>query len=189
MTDIDDGAAKARLREIAAASKASLDARMRQVTELNEQARATAEREEAEVKAALARKAEAEAKRAAPEPAAPAAPPRPKRTLSLGGAEFAEERAARQGTEPGRKPAGAGPVESARFGAVPPPSGGAQAVPPGAPSAEPPPGPSDEAAKPRRTLRLGAREDQEEEPRPAKKPARPRPASGDDDMSGRTWLR
>lgn len=166
LIDIDDGAAKARLREIAAANKAALDARMRQVAELDERARVAAEREEAELKAALGRRAEAEKNAAAAAPAEE----RPKRTLSLGAAEFAEERAARQ-------------AEAAQQPASPPPP------------AEP------EPAKPNRTLRLGAPEDRMDEDRGSQagdaaqgakgqdKTAPRRTVDGDDDLSGRTWLR
>lgn len=148
MTLIDDGAAKERLREIAATSKASLDARMRQVAVLNEQARAAVEREEGELKAALQRRAEVQAAAAAPAPREA----RPKRTLSLGAPEFAEQRAARQAPPPVQK--------------------------------------QPEPDRPRRTLRLGADDDPgAESTKKRERPVRPRPAAGDDDMSGRTWLR
>lgn len=103
--------------------------------------------------------------------------PTPRRTLSLGGEEFHQGREAKQAETP--MPA-----------AAPPP---------------PEPKPEDEPARPGRTLKLGARDDAgeeppgpgatpeqgaraEEEPRPARRPRPPRP-EGDDDMSGRTWLR
>lgn len=99
--------------------------------------------------------------------------PKPKRTLSLGGEEFQQARDAKQPEAP--KPA------------TPPPPA-------------PEPEPKDEAPKPTKTLKLGARDDAEEqapperatkpeEPqRPPRRPRPPRP-EGDDDMSGRTWLR
>ncbi|MFC4853290.1 hypothetical protein [Actinophytocola glycyrrhizae] len=88
--------------------------------------------------------------------------PKPKRTLALGGEEFHRE--------------------------------GRQAEAP-TPAAPPPPAPEpekkDEPARPGKTLKLGARDEADEpspEPRPVRRPRPQRPA-GDDDLSGRTWLR
>jgi hypothetical protein len=93
--------------------------------------------------------------------------PKPKRTLSLGGEEFQQAREAKQ-------------VEAPQPAAPAPP-----AQNPTAPAPEPEP--KDEPAK---TLKLGARDDEEPRPeqRPARRPRPPRPEV-DDDMSGRTWLR
>lgn len=120
--------------------------------------------------------------------------PKPKRTLSLGGEEFHQPREAKQAETP--KPAAAPSVPS-----VPP-------VPEAEVKDEPPkPGKTlklgarddadEEPPKPGKTLKLGARDDepqpepqpeQRPEPRPARRPRPPR-SEGDDDMSGRTWLR
>ncbi|MBB4912039.1 hypothetical protein [Actinophytocola algeriensis] len=120
--------------------------------------------------------------------------PKPKRTLSLGGDEFHQARETNQAEAP--KPAL--PPKPA----VPPQS---TVPPPPAPEPEP----RDEAPNPARTLKLGARDDAEDEaPQPnrttklgarddeepqreQRQPRRPRPPrpEGDDDMSGRTWLR
>lgn len=104
--------------------------------------------------------------------------PKPKRTLALGGEEFHQARETKQAEAP--KPA-------------PPPA------PEPAPQDEPArPGKTlklgahddEEAPKPGKTLKLGARDDDEPKPeeRPVRRPRPPRP-EGDDDMSGRTWLR
>lgn len=106
--------------------------------------------------------------------------PKPKRTLALGGEEFQQAREAKQAEPP--KPAGPPPV---------------------APSPEPEP--RTEAPHQNQTLKLGARADGDEEQqkpnrvlrpeaadqpeeRPVRRPRPPRP-EGEDDMSGRTWLR
>ena len=103
LIDIDDVAARERLREIAAANKTALDARVRQAAELTEQAREAFEREEAEHKAALARKAEAAARAAEPEKQEqPKAPPKPT-TLSLGAEEFKLAREASRALEAGAR--------------------------------------------------------------------------------------
>jgi hypothetical protein len=107
--------------------------------------------------------------------------PKPKRTLSLGGEEFHQSREVKPPEAP--KPT------------APQPS------PEPEPKEEPPrPGKTlklgarddveDEAPKPGRTMKLGLREDEEPQPehRPPRRPRPPRP-EGDDDMSGRTWLR
>jgi hypothetical protein len=107
--------------------------------------------------------------------------PKPKRTLALGGDEFHQARETTQAEAP---------------------------KPPAPPPAGPEPEPKNEA--PAKTLKLGAREDTEdtpaapqpnrtmkfgarddEEPQPEQRPPRrPRPRpEGDDDLSGRTWLR
>lgn len=99
--------------------------------------------------------------------------PKPKRTLSLGGEEFHQARDAK-------------PVEAPK---------------PAPPAPEPE---VKDEPKPGKTLKLGARDDAEDEaptpgrttkpgepqpePRPVRRPRPPRP-EGDDDMSGRTWLR
>jgi hypothetical protein len=164
LIDIDDVAAKQRLHEIASASKAALDARVRQAEELAAQAREAFEREEADLKAALERKAEAErasaAKEAAEkeaaekeqEPEKPKTPPKPA-TMSLGADEFKQAREARKN------------------------------APEPVPTPPPPPAPE----KPDRTMKLGTQDDAPAQHKPARK-RRPRPES-DDDMSGRTWLR
>jgi translation initiation factor IF-2 len=174
LIDIDDVAARQRLREIASANKAALDARVRQAAELAEQARQAFEREEAEHKAAQQRKAETEARAAEAQhqqreqrkqeqraAEKPKFPPRPA-TLSLGAEEFTLARAARQ----------------------------AEAAPP--PAAPTPVAPEPPAAeeRPSRTFRLGARDEQDDASK-QDKPARKRPPrpEADDDMSGRTWLR
>jgi hypothetical protein len=177
LADIDDVAAGRRLRELAAANKAALDARVRQANELSEQARADFEREEADLRAALRRKAEAEAG-AKPPPAEqredrPRPSPRPRRsTLALGAEEFTLDRQARQAAE-GTRPTPAAPDRTEEPATVEEPT-----------KAEEPP-----REAPRRTLKLGAR-DGEDAP-PQDRPARRRPPrpEGDDDMSGRTWLR
>jgi hypothetical protein len=91
--------------------------------------------------------------------------PEPKRTLSLGGDEFQQNREARQAET-------------------------ASATPPPPPATEPDqPRPQDEV-RPSQTFRLGARDEQDDAPK-QDKPARKRPPrpEADDDMSGRTWLR
>lgn len=96
------------------------------------------------------------------EPPAPAARPRPKATLSLGGEEFQQTREAKaEVTVPEARPA--------------------QPEPEQRPDQEP---------RPSRTLRLGV-EDQPAQDEPVKPPVRRRPPrqESDDDMSGRTWLR
>jgi hypothetical protein len=87
--------------------------------------------------------------------------PRPKRTLSLGGEEFQQNREARQAET-----------------AAPPPA-----------TTPDQPRPQDED-RPSQTLKLGARDEQDAVPK-QDKPARKRPSRPevDDDMSGRTWLR
>lgn len=164
LIDIDEAASKRRLQEIASASKAAVDARLRQVGEQAERDRETAEREETDLKAALERKAGAEAAAAAASAPEEEAKPRPKpATLSLGGEEFAQAREARQVAAEEPQPA-----------------------PEPAPVVSEPPAPG-------RTLRLGAPEDRGEDtpPQEKDKPVRRRPPrpDGDDDMSGRTWLR
>lgn len=91
--------------------------------------------------------------------------PKPKRTLSLGGEEFQQNREARQAET-------------------------ASATPPPPPAAQPDqPRPQDEV-RPSQTFKLGARDEQDDVPKqdkpPRKRPPRP---EADDDMSGRTWLR
>jgi hypothetical protein len=106
LIDIDDVAARERLREIAAANKTALDARVRQAAELTEQAREAFEREEAEHKAALARKAEADAHATKVEQQEqqekPKTPPKPT-TLSLGAEEFKLAREASRALEAGAR--------------------------------------------------------------------------------------
>jgi hypothetical protein len=99
--------------------------------------------------------------------------PKPKRTLSLGGEEFHQARDLKQPEAPN----------------------------PAAPPPPPEPEPKDEAPKPTKTLRLGARDDADEpapqpdrvtkheEPQRLPRRTRPPRPEGDDDMSGRTWLR
>jgi hypothetical protein len=181
LIDIDDRAAKARMLEIVAANKEALDAHSRRAAELATEERAAQDRDEAALKAAQERKAKAEA--ATAQQAAeqekdkqvdePKAKPKPS-TLALGADEFKEARQARK-------------VEEAPKQAPP-----QRPAPPAEPKDEPKP----EPARPSRTMKLGARDDEPtaEEPRskpeerPARRPRPPRP-EGDDDMSGRTWLR
>jgi len=94
--------------------------------------------------------------------------PKPKRTLSLGGEEFHQARDVRQ--------------------AEAPPEPRNEPAPPSKLGARDDAG--DEQSKPGGTLKLGARDDDEprQEERPVGRPRPPR-AEGDDDMSGRTWLR
>jgi hypothetical protein len=147
LIDIDGAASARRLQEIAVAGKAVLDARLRQVAEQTAQAREAAEGEEADLRAALERRADAA--RVVPDDEAK---PRPRpTTLSLGGEEFAQARAARE---------------------------------------EPKPAPSVSAQPaPNRTLRLGAPEDRSSADSDAPVRRRPPRTGGDDDMSGRSWLR
>jgi hypothetical protein len=172
LADIDADAARRRLQEIAEESKAAFTAQSQRSAELNADASAAAAKEAADLKAVEQRLAEVEAAResaAAPEEEAK---PRPKpATLSLGGEEFSQAREARQAAVEEPKPAPP----------VPP-------VPPMTPelvASEPP--------APNRTLRLGAPEDRvvDEPSAENDKPVRKRPPrpAGDDDMSGRTWLR
>jgi hypothetical protein len=182
LIEIDDVAARQRLHEIAAGNKAALDAHVRRSAELAERARQAFEREEADLKATLARKAEAEARAAEREKAPPAEETRPRprpTTLSLGAEEFKQVLEPRQ--------------------AAPPPG-----PPSASPSVPPAPDPAPEPPRPSRTLKLGAPADREDEPvatgrtddpgrdEAGRKPAerrRPPRSESDDDMSGRTWLR
>jgi hypothetical protein len=137
---------------------------------------------------------QAAAKNAKPEEKPEEPKPRPKpSTLALGADEFKEARQARKAAEAPKQ---------------------AEAPKPAPPVQEEPPRPGKtlklgarddeaEAPKPNRTLKLGARDDEEprrtmklgardDEPAPEERPARrPRPPrpEGDDDMSGKTWLR
>jgi hypothetical protein len=162
LADIDAGAARRRIQEIAEESKAALTAQSQRSAELNAEASAAAVKEAADLKAVEQRLAEVEAAReAAAKPEEETPRPKPA-TLSLGGEEFAQAREARQAAEPKPAPPEPEPVVS-----------------------EPP--------APGRTLRLGAPEDRGEDtpPQEKDKPVRRRPPrpDGDDDMSGRTWLR
>ena len=189
LIDIDDRAAKARLQEISAANKAAFDVHTQRVAQLASEERAALERDEAELKAAQERKAEAEA--AAARKAAeqekeqqaeePKSRPKPS-TLSLGADEFKEARQARKAVDdaaevkPAEAPKPPSPVEE-------PPRPG-KTLKLGARDEE------EATPKPNRTMKLGARDDDEPKPeeRPVRRPRPPRP-EGDDDMSGRTWLR
>lgn len=132
LPDIDDGAAKQRLRAIAAANKAALDARVRQAAELAERARAAAEREEVELMAVLARKAEAEAARPAAGADEQQVGPKKPTTLALGADEFKLDREARQAAAR-TEPQAAHPAEKGRTLKL-----GAQGEPAEAPARERP---------------------------------------------------
>jgi hypothetical protein len=169
------GEIRERGKELDKAADEMFAQRERQRQELDEQ-----------VKQAAAKKTE--------EKPAEEARPKPKRTLALGGDEFRQAREARQ-ADPQK------PMPPQQRPGPPPqrPAGPQQPVPPPEPKDEPKP----EPVRPGRTMKLGARDEEEapaqprdhgQEPRPkpeerpARRPRPPRP-EGDDDMSGRTWLR
>ncbi|GAB1508515.1 hypothetical protein [Actinophytocola sp. KF-1] len=184
LADIDAAATQRRIQEAVEASRKTFADLVQRSTEIDNRFREAVAKEEADLKAALERKADAEA--AAARKAAerekeqqPEEPkPRPKpATLALGADEFKEARQARKAADEVK------PVDAAK------------PVPPPVPAAEPPrPGKTlklgaRDDEEPRRTMKLGARDDEPApEERPARRPRPPRP-EGDDDMSGRTWLR
>ena len=159
LADIDAATTRRRIQDIADDARKAFETHAQRSAEIDVAAREAAAKEEADLEAALQRKAEAETERPSAEQQQETEDkpkPRPKpSTLSLGAEEFKLDRQARQAAEQD-KPA----------------------------KAEEPPGEA-----PRRTLKLGARdgEDAPQQDRPARK--RPPRAEGDDDMSGRTWLR
>jgi len=185
LADIDAAATQRRIQEAVDASKKAFSDLSQRSAEIDSQFSAAAAKEEADLKAALERKAAAEAaaKRAEEQEKEqqaeePKAKPKPS-TLSLGADEFKEARQARKVEEVAKQ--------------APP----QRTAPPPEPKDEPKP----EPVRPSRTMKLGARDDEDapakphaEEPRskpeerPVRRPRPPRP-EGDDDMSGRTWLR
>jgi len=169
LADIDAAATRRRIQDIADDARKAFAAHAQHSIEIDAAAREAAAKEEADLRAALQRKAEAEAARDAARAAAEQQQepddkpkPRPKpSTLSLGAEEFKLERQARQSAE--------------------------QAKPEPTPvQAEPEPV---KEALPRRTMKLGGRDDEDvpQQDKPVRKRT-PR-AEVDDDMSGRTWLR
>jgi hypothetical protein len=163
LADIDAAATRRRIQDIADDARKAFEAHAQRSAELDAAAREAAAKQEADLAAALQRKADAEAARPAAEQPEPEDKPRPKpkTTLSLGGEEFQQARETRR-------------AEAGTTNQPPPPQ-------PEEESAEEPP--------PNRTLKLGARDD-EDAPK-QDKPVRKRPPrpEADDDMSGRTWLR
>lgn len=180
LADIDAAVTRRVIQEIADESKAAFKAQAHQSAEIDAASREALAKEDADLKAVQDRRAELDAAREAAEraKAAEEAPPvketRPS-TLSLGADEFKQEREARKAVETPAPP----------------------------PQPEQQPQPVEEAARPNRTLKLGGRGDEDTPREPPREPPqervepapqkpvrrRPAPAEGDDDMSGRTWLR
>ena len=162
LADIDAAATARRIREIADNAQKAFEAHAQRSAEIDAASREAVAKEEADRKAVEERRAELEARKAAAaqQPEKLKPSPRPRSaTLSLGAEEFKLDRQARQAAEQD-KPAEPVQVE---------------------PEAT-------EPARPNRTLRLGGRDQgvaEQDEPS-QKRPPRP---EGDDDMSGRTWLR
>ena len=168
LANIDGAATQRRLTEIAEAGRQALQAQAQKSAERNAQAREAAEREKAHRKEVEERRAAALEKAAEAKDDKPEKPrPAPKAgTLSLGADEFREERQAMKAQEP--EP-------------TPPPA----PAPPPEPKVEQP-----EPPRPSKTLKLGAdEEDVDAPPKPRPRPPRPPRTEGDDDLSGRTWLR
>jgi hypothetical protein len=177
LADIDAAAILRRIQEVADASRKAFEDHAQRSAEIDAASREAAAKEEADLKAVQERRAELEARKAVEKAARvaaerekqeqekPKAPPKPA-TLSLGAEEFTLAREARQ----------AAPTPPAPTPAAPPPPA--------------PPESSAEEERPNRTLKLGARDEQDDAPK-QDKPARKRPPrpDTDDDMSGRTWLR
>ncbi len=172
--EIDQAATQARIDTVTTGGLRALNECARRAEEIDKQVEEMFARQEREKKA-IDEQVEQGNKNKPEPPDRPTAKPG---TLALGAEEFREAREAEQAARPGPQPApraeaSPGPTDAAR-----------DADEPQAPAA-------------RRTLRLGAPDDREEteQARPAEqrtppKPApRRSPAEGDDDMSGRTWLR
>lgn len=166
LADIDAGATRRRIQEIADGARAAFETHAQRSAEIDAASREAAAKEEADLEAVRERRAELEARKAAEETAAQQ-PEKPKpakpSTLSLGAEEFKLDREARR------------PTPTAPVTAEPEPA---------EPAATDPTPTSKE--EPRRTLKLGARDD-EDTPEPVRK--RPPRPQADDDLSGRTWLR
>lgn len=180
LADIDAAVSRIRIQDIADTAKKSFEANAEQSAQLDAEARAAADKEKADLEAALRRRAEAEAEGAAAkeekDKQEPKAPPK-RATMSLGAEEFKLDRQARQATDRPR----------------PTPRPTPRPVPREPASREPAPRkptPKEEPPRPGNTLKLGARSD-DEAPSQQDKPARKRPPrpEADDDLSGKTWLR
>jgi hypothetical protein len=167
LADIDAAATRRRIQDIADDAKKAFEAHAQRSADIDAAAQEAAAKEKADLEAALQRKADAEAARPAAEQPEPEDKPRPKQktTLSLGGEEFQQARETKR-------------AETAD-----------QAQPEPKPEPRPEEEPATEESRPNRTLKLGARDD-EDAPK-QDKPVRKRPPrpEADDDMSGRTWLR
>ncbi|MGB3440162.1 MAG: hypothetical protein WBA97_15560 [Actinophytocola sp.] len=189
LADIDATVTRRRIQDAVDASRKTLENLAQGSAEIDAQFREAAAKEEAELTAALERKAaaEAEAARLAAEQEKdkqaeePKPRPRPS-TLSLGADEFKEARQVKQ------------VVEETKPAAPPPPAEPETRDEPARPGRTLKLGARDDAADeappPGKTFKLGARDDEEPQPeaRPVRRPRPPR-AEGDDDLSGRTWLR
>jgi hypothetical protein len=164
LADIDAGATRRRIQEIADAARAAFEAHAQRSADIDAASREAAAKEEADLEAVQERRAELAARAPAEEQPKPARPS----TLSLGAEEFKLEREARQA------------AEQATPAAEEPPAAGEPA--PAVPE-------SKEEPRPSKTLKLGARDD--EDTPEGDKPVRKRPPrpEADDDLSGRTWLR
>lgn len=170
--DIDHAATQARLDAITAGGVRALGECARRSAEIDKQVQEMHARQERQRQAGDVR-----ATQIRPEP------PRPQRpaTLALGGEEFREAR------QPG-PPRPALPPRLAHGPAATRQENRERLLPKGGPATPEP--------LRRRTLRFGAPEDREQQRPPGNQPPpelepklRRPPTDGDDDMSGRTWLR
>ncbi len=160
LADIDAAATRRLIQEIADEAKAGFAAAVARSAELDVEAREAAAKDEADLKAALDRRDELAAAEAAAKTAEEKAAKadRPA-TLTLGAEELRETRPAEKAQEPAQSEAKQADKSDEK----------------------------QDEKRPSRTLRLGARDEGDDEPpRPRPRPASPK---GDDDMSGRTWLR
>jgi len=172
--EIDPDATRRRLEEITTDGLRALREIRQQSEDIDKSVQELLEQREIE-RQALDEQVKAAAQPAEPEPEAK---PKPKpSTLALGGDEFRQARVERQ------------TAEEVRPAPAPRPT----------PPAEPEPEQPTDVPQPSRTLKFGAPEDRDDTPLPEPaptplpehKPVRRRPPrpEGDDDMSGRTWLR
>jgi hypothetical protein len=84
LADIDAGATRRRVQEIAAGARKAFEAHAQRSAELDAASRAAAAKEEADLKAVRERRAELDARKAAEEAPETKGGSRPKRTLKLG---------------------------------------------------------------------------------------------------------